>query len=374
MRWKLLDFAKLKRNSISFFDIEKPEKLLFCIGQEQEPELPRLERVYRRIKGLRNLLYSIGSRQQIDPRHRYGHNLQFYYVTWLHCKSKQPLDIGEGKEVNLERCPRSKLQQQCIKYLGPTERKAYEVAVEDRKFFYKQTVKLFDTGEGLKMLSGFLSSAPPRLCNSDGLVAVVHINLSLSLFPVLLYRKAQTDEEEYLRGKIRSEGSLQNYFAAPEFSEANARPPHLSSSRFSRRLRSKITTLEIPGKDNVIEMFKKNEHHTMESPLDGYETTEEVLSDDEDFTVSKRNLFNEDREIYYDEPIPAEKIIERINSHKARQSYQLAQRLSCKWSTGGWASNRMRERLPFGASKSGSRGSELVSDKLFFLSEKIVLS
>ena len=29
------------------------------------------------------------------------------------------LDIGEGKEVSLEKCPRSKLQSQCIKYLGP---------------------------------------------------------------------------------------------------------------------------------------------------------------------------------------------------------------------------------------------------------------
>lgn len=29
------------------------------------------------------------------------------------------LDIGEGKEVNLEKCPRIKLQSQCIKYLGP---------------------------------------------------------------------------------------------------------------------------------------------------------------------------------------------------------------------------------------------------------------
>lgn len=28
--------------------------------------------------------------KQIDPRHRYGHNLQFYYVKWLHCESKQP--------------------------------------------------------------------------------------------------------------------------------------------------------------------------------------------------------------------------------------------------------------------------------------------
>jgi len=29
------------------------------------------------------------------------------------------LDIGEGKEINLEKCPRAKLQQQCIKYLSP---------------------------------------------------------------------------------------------------------------------------------------------------------------------------------------------------------------------------------------------------------------
>lgn len=35
------------------------------------------------------------------------------------------LDIGEGREVNLaEKCSRSKLHQQCIKYLGPV-RKIY---------------------------------------------------------------------------------------------------------------------------------------------------------------------------------------------------------------------------------------------------------
>lgn len=90
---------------------------------------------------------------QIDPRHRYGHNLHYYYKSWLHCDSQQPffywysscwtlyiiyeldqpkqahdywnsvcdrLDVGEGKEINLEdHCPRWKLQQQCIRYLGP---------------------------------------------------------------------------------------------------------------------------------------------------------------------------------------------------------------------------------------------------------------
>ena len=32
---------------------------------------------------------------------------------------KWRLDVGEGKEVNLEKCPRNKLQQQCIEYRGP---------------------------------------------------------------------------------------------------------------------------------------------------------------------------------------------------------------------------------------------------------------
>lgn len=27
---------------------------------------------------------------QIDPRHRYGHNLHFYYDVWFKCQSSQP--------------------------------------------------------------------------------------------------------------------------------------------------------------------------------------------------------------------------------------------------------------------------------------------
>ncbi|KAK9153345.1 hypothetical protein Sjap_000825 [Stephania japonica] len=126
--WKLLDFAELKRSSVSFFNIEKPETAV-----------SRWSRARKRAA-------------KIDPRHRYGHNLHFYYDKWLHCDSRQPffywLDIGKGKEVNLvDKCPRSKLHQQCIKYLGPIERKAYEVAVENGKFFYRQSGKLLDTTE-----------------------------------------------------------------------------------------------------------------------------------------------------------------------------------------------------------------------------------
>ena len=29
------------------------------------------------------------------------------------------LDIGDGKELDLEKCPRSKLREQCVNYPGP---------------------------------------------------------------------------------------------------------------------------------------------------------------------------------------------------------------------------------------------------------------
>ncbi|XP_010534881.1 PREDICTED: IQ domain-containing protein IQM2-like [Tarenaya hassleriana] len=146
--WKLLDFAELKRSSISFFDIEK-----------HETAISRWSRARTRAAKVGKGLSKNGRAQKlalqhwleaIDPRHRYGHNLHFYYNKWLHCQSREPffywLDIGEGREVNLvEKCPRWKLQQQCIKYLGPMERKAYEVVVQDGKFFYKQTGEILHT-------------------------------------------------------------------------------------------------------------------------------------------------------------------------------------------------------------------------------------
>ena len=144
-RWKLLDFAELKRSSISFFDIGKPEtavsrwsrartraakvsfkqfgawlknivqlymvlncwvffwqvgKGLSKVGNAKKLALQHwLEAVSLMLKV--NLwtkllvlfvacFQSCYSPKQIDPRHRYGHNLQFYYVKWLHCESRQP--------------------------------------------------------------------------------------------------------------------------------------------------------------------------------------------------------------------------------------------------------------------------------------------
>ncbi|GLT82556.1 hypothetical protein SLE2022_009200 [Rubroshorea leprosula] len=126
--WKLLDFAELKRSSISFFDIEK-----------HETAISRWSRARTRAAKVGKGLSKNSKAQKLALQH------------WLEAVTSK-LDIGEGKEVNLEACPKSKLQQQRIKYLGPMERIAYEVIVVDGKFLFKQTGKLLRTTGNAKWI------------------------------------------------------------------------------------------------------------------------------------------------------------------------------------------------------------------------------
>ncbi|KHG08546.1 polC [Gossypium arboreum] len=105
--WKVLDLAELKQSSVSFFDVKKPESMV-----------SRWARAKTRAA---------------KP---------FFY--WL--------DIGDGKELNLGKCPRKKLLQQCITYLGPKEREEYEVIIENGKLVFKQSGLLVDTTGGFKWI------------------------------------------------------------------------------------------------------------------------------------------------------------------------------------------------------------------------------
>ncbi|GLT55960.1 hypothetical protein SLA2020_290380 [Shorea laevis] len=95
--------------------------------------------------------------EKIDhPHHRYGHNLLLYHDIWSQSNSPQPfffwLDHGDGKEVNLEGCPRTKLQRECVKYLGPKERSDYEVVIKKGKFVYKKGGEPLTSTEGSKLI------------------------------------------------------------------------------------------------------------------------------------------------------------------------------------------------------------------------------
>ncbi|KAJ1423310.1 putative IQ domain-containing protein IQM6-like isoform X2 [Sesbania bispinosa] len=403
--WKALDFAELKRSSISFFDIEKPETAISRWSRARK-RAAKVGKGLSKDKKARKLALQHWL-EAIDPRHRYGHNLQFYYVKWLHCDSYQPffywLDIGEGKEACSERCPRSKLQQQCIKYLGPVERKAYEVVIENGRLFYKQSEKPVETTGDAKwifvlstsktlyvgqknkgtfqhssFLAGGATLSAGRLVAEDGVLKAVWPHSGHYLpteenfqeFMSFLKEnnvdltdvKKNPDEEDdtaKINQDLLSRGNSSGVKLPPNMetessdtlteelpdlsnedsnADSNSDPP---LSRLSQRLGSKIARLEIPKRGTLSDILGELVH-----PLDsqfyspyvesesGYETAEESFIDEEDFMVSKSNLFVEDEGTDEENPIPKEKIMKRIDSHKGMKSYQLAHHLSTKWTTG----------------------------------------
>ncbi|KAH0642325.1 hypothetical protein KY290_033919 [Solanum tuberosum] len=149
-----LDSAALKQSSISNFDVNKHA----ASDSRWSRARTRAAKVG---KGLKDEEAQKLALQQwlkaIDPRHRYGHNLHFYYDVWFNSKSSQPffywLDVGDGKELNLESYKRADLQRRCFKYLfGPKEREANEVVVDDGNLVYKQSGMLLKTIEGSKWI------------------------------------------------------------------------------------------------------------------------------------------------------------------------------------------------------------------------------
>lgn len=152
--WKALDFAALDRSSVSFFNVEKHETAVSRWARARTRAAKVGKGLSKDEKAQKLALQHW--LEAIDPRHRYGHNLHIYYDIWFESESSQPffywLDVGDGKEINLEKCPRSRLQKQCIKYLGPNERGSYEVIVEDGKLVFRESGILLETTEGSKWI------------------------------------------------------------------------------------------------------------------------------------------------------------------------------------------------------------------------------
>lgn len=72
--------------------------------------------------------------EMIDQKHRYGSSLRKYHKAWTKDdKTNQNffywLDYGDGKQVDLEECPREKLEREQVRYLSRQERLYYLVEV-----------------------------------------------------------------------------------------------------------------------------------------------------------------------------------------------------------------------------------------------------
>ncbi|KAK3157547.1 hypothetical protein QOZ80_2AG0124150 [Eleusine coracana subsp. coracana] len=405
-RWKLLDFALLKRNSVSFFDIEKPETAVSKWSRARMRAAKVGKGLSKDEKAQKLALQHW--LEAIDPRHRYGHNLHFYYHRWLHCQSKQLffywLDVGEGKDVSLdEHCPRWKLHKQCIKYLGPKEREAYEVIVEDARLMYKLSRQIVDTtgsDKGIKwifvlstcknlyigqkqkgvfqhssFLAGGATSAAGRLVVDDGILKRAlspteqnfqeFMNFlkesSVDLTNVKLSPSEGEEDADFSLKGGQSQLDLTELCEPEDEQEAQPSQDHDDDEIETRNdeatvpsIGTETSTPTIPSADPGCKSrlqgkrpprLQINSNNRIPIPPTAHSNTrpssgiKDIVPDSAMFggclEFCKTNLFMEEG---YEEgdlvEVPAELILNRINSKRSMRSYQLGKQLSFQWSTG----------------------------------------
>ncbi|KAK8928157.1 IQ domain-containing protein IQM3 [Metarhizium anisopliae] len=72
--------------------------------------------------------------EMVDSKHRYGSNLRMYHEEWKKSDTKENffywLDYGEGRFIELDTCPRDRLEREQVRYLSREERQYYLVRVD----------------------------------------------------------------------------------------------------------------------------------------------------------------------------------------------------------------------------------------------------
>ncbi|GAA5913399.1 uncharacterized protein JCM6883_003065 [Sporobolomyces salmoneus] len=104
--------------------------------EEEMTKLGRNEKERRQIREERDAAKQMEPQywlEIVDDLHRYGSNLKYYHQEWNETDTNQNffywLDHGEGKHLDLEACPRSRLDKERIVYLTAEQREIYRVKV-----------------------------------------------------------------------------------------------------------------------------------------------------------------------------------------------------------------------------------------------------
>ncbi|XP_075490113.1 IQ domain-containing protein IQM3-like [Primulina tabacum] len=338
--WQAIDFARLNHSTISFFNFLKPESAMLRWNRISL-NASRVGKGLSKDDKAQKLAFQHWI-EAIDPRHRYGHSLHIYYDEWCKSNAGQPffywLDLGDGKEVDLKELPRSKLRQQCIKYLGPQEREHYEYVVVDGKLLQKLSEKPLDTNEGSpgskwifvvgttkrlyagekkkglfhhsSFLAGGATLAAGRLMAEDGVLKCIS--------PYSGHYKP-TDESLDCFLSFLGENGVD--LEEVQILKANEDYDYVNNGKMTKggvvsevSLPSESVPSDIPIEENNL------------SP----ETTKP--SSPELRTEYKRTLSGGLQSPKAD--VPKMAILQRINSKNAAKSYQLGHQLSIKWSTG----------------------------------------
>ncbi|XP_022982921.1 IQ domain-containing protein IQM3-like [Cucurbita maxima] len=332
--WFALDYARLNHSTISFFNFLKPESAS-----------SRWNRVTLNASKVGKGLSKDSKAQKlafqhwieaIDPRHRYGHSLHLYYEEWRKAEAGQPffywLDIGDGKDVDLKECPRSKLRQQTIKYLGPQERENYEYIIVDGKIVHKQNGRFLDTKRGSKGTKWiFVMSTFKKLYAGEKKKGAFHHSSFLAGGATLAAGRLEVDD-----GVLKAISAYSGHYKPTDdhlnvflmFLEENGVvlknvEVHRSNENSEsyddlKPVRQGQRKADFVGKLEALDI-KTSSKSAQISQVGGKGEYKRTLSGG---LKSPRAY------------VPEKAILQRINSKKIANSYQLGHQLSLKWTTG----------------------------------------
>ncbi|KAL1369424.1 hypothetical protein AAHE18_02G195400 [Arachis hypogaea] len=289
--------------------------------------------------------------EAIDPRHRYGHNLHYYYEEWCKTDSGHPffywLDLGNGKNIDLEQCPRSKLRKQCIKYLGPQEREHYEYIVCDGQIIHKQTGDFLHTYEDTEVAKWiFVMSTSKKLYAGKKKKGLFHHSSFLAGGATVAAGRLEV-ENGFLKsisaysGHYRpTDDSLNSFLSylkenGVNLDEVEIRKPNEDSDMYEDKpIESEVIT-EVPTNGNVFSSepeISKEVETTPSSDKEQEDPQPEPAPTPTPTPTYMRTLSGGLQSPRAE--VPKTSILQRINSKKASKSYQLGHQLSSKWSTG----------------------------------------
>lgn len=304
-------------------------------------------------------------------------------MTGLKKKTSQPffywLDVGEGRNLSLEDCPRSRLQKQRIKYLGPKEREQYEIIMQNGKLIHKNSGEPVDTSEGHKwifvmspakkiyiskkmkgtfqhssFLAGGATSAAGRLTVNNGILKsispysghyqpteenldkfisfLVENGVDMSHVEMTSYEEQSSELENFSRNGRATNSEICLEEQARENGQVNSEETHAvgngSQTDVSFILHNWV---DVSGTSKN----KRLQDYTVSPAAEGKEEMVKCpdMEKSQDNVYYKRSLSSKEIENQLTE-IPPTKLLERLSSQKSSKSYQLGKRLSRKWSTG----------------------------------------
>ncbi|KAJ4979197.1 hypothetical protein NE237_009977 [Protea cynaroides] len=347
--WQAIDFARLNYSTISFFNFFKPETAA-ARWNRISLNASKVGKGLSKASNAQKLAFQHWI-EAIDPRHRYGHNLHIYYEEWCNSQGGQPffywLDIGEGKEVDLRKCPRSKLKQQCIKYLGPQERQDYEYIILEGKIINKQTEKLLDTSEGLKRAKWiFVMSTSKKFYAGEKIKGSFHHSSFLAGGATLASGRLLVEN-----GVLKTISAYSGHYCPTkealdiflsflkdngvDLDEVQIRSATEDYDNYDDRQSSREgSTLRVPTLPEPPQHEHPSEVEIYQplKPDEVIQTESTEVAEIEKCGSYRRSLSGGLQSPRAD--VPKTAILQRINSKKAASSYQLGHQLSLKWSTG----------------------------------------